>query len=198
MAGARPPNAAAYKTLLCAAYTQIKLADPTAIVVSAGLAPTGRVQDTWQSAHHTVTMARYQDDREFLKELIAAGGGACLDAVGYHPYGFSADYDAAPDVAIRPIPRRNCACNGFCFRGAEKIYEIMQQHGLGDKKVWATEFGWITRPPDDCLGDPSWGGRAWQIVSDEKQAANLVGRVSVRRRALAVDGRHVHLQPRFQ
>jgi hypothetical protein len=46
---------------------------------------------------------------------------------------------------------------------------------LGDKKVWATEFGWITRPPDECLGDPSWGGRAWQIVSDEKQAANLAG-----------------------
>jgi hypothetical protein len=51
----------------------------------------------------------------------------------------------------------------------------MQQKGLGDKKVWATEFGWITRPPDECLGDPSWGGRAWQIVSDEQQSANLVG-----------------------
>jgi len=51
----------------------------------------------------------------------------------------------------------------------------MQQKGLGDKKVWATEFGWITRPPDECLGDPSWGGRAWQIVSAEKQATNLAG-----------------------
>ena len=41
-------NAADYKILLCEAYTQIKQADPTAIVVSAGLAPTGRVQGTWQ------------------------------------------------------------------------------------------------------------------------------------------------------
>lgn len=166
-----PPDAADYKLLLCEAYTQIKLADPTAIVMSAGLAPTGRVQSTWNG--HPGHNGNFQDDREFLKELFTAGGGACLDAVGYHPYGFSADYDADPDVASAD-PTRNCD-QGFCFRGAEKIYEIMQQRGLGAKKVWATEFGWITQPPDHCLSDPSWQGRQWQIVSDEKQASNLAG-----------------------
>ena len=166
-----PPNAADYKTLLCKAYEKIRQADPTAIIVSAGLAPTGRVQGTWNG--HPGHNGNFQDDREFLKELFNAGGGACLDAVGYHPYGFSADYDADPDV-VSADPTRNCD-QGFCFRGAEKIYEIMQQKGLGDKKVWATEFGWITRPPDPCLGDPSWGGRQWQIVSDDKQASNLAG-----------------------
>ncbi|HTP06626.1 MAG TPA: hypothetical protein VMP08_00130 [Anaerolineae bacterium] len=166
-----PPNAADYKTLLCEAYARIKQADPTAIVVSAGLAPTGRVQGTWNG--HLGHNGSFQDDREFLKELFTAGGGACLDAVGYHPYGFSADYDADPDVASAD-PTRNCD-QGFCFRGVEKIYEIMQQRGLGDKKVWATEFGWITQPPDACLSDPTWQGRQWQIVSDAKQASNLVG-----------------------
>jgi hypothetical protein len=171
-----PPNAADYKTLLCEAYTQIKLADPTAIVMSAGLAPTGRVQGTWNG--HLGHNGNFQDDREFLKELFTAGGGACLDAVGYHPYGFLADYDVEPDVVnpgIDPLTDPRACPNGFCFRGAEKIYEIMQQRGLGDKKVWATEFGWITQPPDQCLNDPSWGGRQWQIVSDEKQATNLAG-----------------------
>jgi hypothetical protein len=176
-----PVNAEDYKKLLCEAYTRIKQADPMAIVVSAGLAPTGRVEGTWKDANghvHNGHNGRYQDDREYLKELLAADGGACLDAVGYHPYGFLADYDVAPDVVNQGTsaledPR---ACpNGFCFRGAEKIYEIMQQQGLGDKKVWATELGWITRPPDECLSDPTWGGRKWQIVSDEKQAENLVG-----------------------
>ena len=179
--GSVPVNAEDYKVLLCEAYTRIKQADPTAIVVSAGLAPTGRVQGTWQDAYGHIHNGHngglpnggFQDEREFLKELFAAGGGACLDAVGYHPYGFSADYDAEPDVASAD-PTRNCD-QGFCFRGAEKIYEIMQQKGLGDKKVWATEFGWITRPPDQCLSDPSWSGRQWQIVSDDKQASNLVG-----------------------
>jgi hypothetical protein len=176
-----PVNAEDYKKLLCEAYTRIKQADPTAIIVSAGLAPTGRVEGTWQDANghvHNGHNGRYQDDREYLKELFMVGGGACLDAVGYHPYGFLADYDVAPDVVnpgVDPLTDPRACPNGFCFRGAEKIYEIMQQQGLGDKKVWATEFGWITRPPDDCLSDPSWGGRAWQIVSNEKQAENLVG-----------------------
>jgi hypothetical protein len=156
------PDVAAYKTLLCAAYTQIKSQSPNAIVVSAGLAPTGRL-----------TNADQIDDREFLQQLLDMGGGSCLDVVGYHPYGYSADYDAAPDV-VSADPTQNCD-QGFCFRGAEKIYEIMQAHGAGDKKLWATEFGWITQPPTDCLNDPSWLGRDWQIVSNEKQASNLAG-----------------------
>jgi hypothetical protein len=166
-----PPDAVTYKTMLCAAYAQIKAVDPDAIVVSAGLAPTGRVTGSYGG--HPGHNGSAQDDRQFLIELLDSGGGACLDVVGYHPYGYSADYDVAPDV-ISTDPAQNCA-NGFCFRGAEKIYEIMQQKGLGDKRVWATEFGWITRPPDYCLSDPSWAGREYQIVTSEKQAANLVG-----------------------
>ncbi len=156
------PDVAAYKNRLCAAYARIKSRRPEAIVVSAGLAPVGRLTNQHQI-----------DEREFVAQLLDLGGGACLDAVGYHPYGYSADYDAAPDVASAD-PARNCV-QGFCFRGAEKIYEVMQAHGAGGKKVWATEFGWITRPPDHCLTDPSWFGRAWQIVTDDKQAGNLAG-----------------------
>ncbi len=165
------PDAIAYKTLLCAAYNQIKAADPRAIVVSAGLAPTGRVIGNYNG--HPGNDGSKQDERQFLSELLDNGGGACLDVVGYHPYGYSADYNAAPDIASSD-PTQNCD-QGFCFRGAEKIYEIMQQKGIGDKKLWATEFGWITQPPDTCLSDPTWAGRAWQIVSDTKQSSNLVG-----------------------
>ena len=149
---------AAYKARLCAAYNKIKSQSPTAIVVSAGLAPVGRVLDTG--------MADQIDERQLRisNRLLDTGGGACLDAVGFHPYGYSADYGAAPDVSSAD-PTQNCV-QGFCFRGAEKIYEILQAHGAGDKKIWATEFGWITQPPGDCLADGSWEGRTWQIVSD--------------------------------
>lgn len=168
------PDALAYKTLLCAAYSQIKAADPHAIVVSAGLAPTGRVTGNYNG--HPGHDGLKQDDREFLSELLDNGGGVCLDVVGYHPYGFSADYDAAPDE-VSGDPTQNCD-QGFCFRGAEKIYELMQQNDIGDKKMWATEFGWITQPPitpTNCLNTSTWEGRAWQIVSDAKQASNLAG-----------------------
>ncbi|MCI0397222.1 MAG: hypothetical protein L0332_33715 [Chloroflexi bacterium] len=166
-----PPIAADYATLLCVAYEKIKQADPTAIVVSAGLAPTGRVQGTWKG--HPGHNGMYQDEREYLIEFLAAGGADCLDVAGYHPYGFSADYDAEPD-APSADPTQNCA-NGFCFRGAEKFYEVMQANGAGDKKMWVTEFGWIVQPPEECLDDPSWQGRLWQIVSEQKQASNLQG-----------------------
>lgn len=168
---AAPPIAADYVAVLCEAYGRIKAIDPDALVISAGLAPTGRVQGNWNG--HPGHNGLYQDEREFFLEFVAAGGGNCLDGVGYHPYGYSADYDATPDVPSGD-PTQNCA-NGFCFRGAEKLYEVMQTHGLGHKKMWATEFGWITQPPDHCLSDPSWQGRLWQIVSPQKQADNLVG-----------------------
>ena len=160
------PNAADYVTLLCEAYGRIKAADPTAIVVSAGLAPTGRVTGNWNG--HAGHNGLYQDEREFFKEFVAAGGGACTDAIGYHPYGYAADYDTAPD------PDPNCT-NGFCFRGVEKLYELMQANGLGSKKVWATEFGWLVTPPDNCTSDGSWDGRLWQTMSEAEQSANLVG-----------------------
>jgi hypothetical protein len=156
------PDVAAYKARLCAAYNKIKSESPRAIVVSAGLAPVGRL-----------TNADQIDERQFIQQLLDTGGGACLDVVGFHPYGYSADYGAAPDVSSAD-PTQNCV-QGFCFRGAEKIYEILQAHGAGDKKIWATEFGWITQPPGDCLTDGSWEGRTWQIVSAEKQASNLAG-----------------------
>jgi hypothetical protein len=168
---AAPPDAAAYTALLCAAYQEIKSVSNNYKVISAGLAPTGRVSGNWNG--HPGHNGFYQDEREFLKEMIAAGAGNCLDAVGYHPYGFSADYDVEPDV-FSADPARKCV-NGFCFRGVEKIYEIMQANGLGSKQVWATEFGWITEPPDHCMSQPEWQGRLWQIVSAQKQADNLRG-----------------------
>lgn len=169
---AAPPIAADYQQLLCAAYDRIKAVDPTAVVVSAGLAPTGRVSGDWNG--HPGHNGLYQDEREYLRELLAGGAGNCFDALGYHPYGYRANFDAVPDV-LSDDPDQNCS-NGFCFRGVEKIYEIMDtEYNLGHKSVWATEFGWIIAPPDHCLSDPGWAGRQWQLVSPQVQATNLVG-----------------------
>lgn len=165
------PVAADYVTLLCEAYRQIKAADPASVVVSAGLAPTGRISGNWNG--HAGHDGSNQDEREYLKEFLAAGGAGCADVIGYHPYGFSADYDVAADAGAAD-PARSCV-NGFCFRGVEKIHEILVEAGLGEKPVWATEFGWIVTPPAYCLDDPSFSGRLWQLVSEEKQASNLVG-----------------------
>jgi hypothetical protein len=168
---AAPPIAADYVVLLCEAYGRIKAHAPQAKVISAGLAPTGRVQGNWNGnpGHNGF----FQDEREWFKQFLDAGGGNCLDGVGYHNYGFSADYHVSPDTN-GGTPETNCS-NGFCFRGVEKLREIMVQRGLGHKTIWTTEFGWIVHPPSYCLNDPGWQGRQWQIVSEQKQAENLAG-----------------------
>jgi hypothetical protein len=162
---ARPPVAADYAQALCAAHDEIKAVSSAYKVVSAGLAPTGRVTGNWNG--HPGHNGAFQDEREFAKELLAAGAGNCFDALGYHPYGFDDPHDTTPDGP---------ACvNGFCFRGVEKMYEIMQANGLGGKQVWATEFGWITEPPEHCKSQPEWQGRLWQIVTPQQQADYLRG-----------------------
>jgi hypothetical protein len=166
-----PPSPTDYKNLLCTAYTNIKAADPKATVVSAGLAPVGRVLTV--PGNPDGSNGQFQDERKYLQQLIAAGGGNCLDAVGLHPYGFSADYNAAPDV-VSSDPTQNCD-QGLCFRTAEKFYDVMQANGLGNKQVWTTEFGWLLTPTLACQNDPSFAGRQWQFVLPDKQASNLVG-----------------------
>ena len=167
-----PPDAESYVSILCEAYDIIKIMDPSATVVSAGLAPVGRVDGSWneQNGHNYLV----QDEREYLHEFFAAGGGDCADAFGYHPLGFSASFDAKPDVD-GGTAETNCA-NGFCFRGVEKIRSIVEEYGYGHKPIWATEIGWISEPADsDCYDDYSWAGRQWQAVTPEKQAENIRG-----------------------
>ena len=166
-----PPDAAAYRQVLCAAYEAIKQTEPHVVVVSGGLAPTGRVPGYWDQ--HPGHDGLKQDEREFLKEFLAAGGGSCLDVLGYNAMGFRASYAAVPDVD-GGTPDTNCA-NGLCFRSIEKAHDILVTYGLGDKPVWATEVGWLTAPPAYCQSDPRWPSRIWQIVSPQQQSDNLVG-----------------------
>lgn len=165
------PIASDYAQLLCEAYSAVKQAYPWVRVVSGGLAPTGRVPGMWNN--HRGHDGYKQDEREYLKEFIAAGGGNCLDALGYNALGFRADYNAAPDIDGGTADT-DCA-SGLCFRSVEKAHEILQNSGLGNKPIWATEVGWLTPPPQNCLTDYRWPARTWQIVTPEKQAQNLVG-----------------------
>jgi hypothetical protein len=165
------PDASRYVDVLCTARYAIYQADPTAKIISAGLAPVGRVAGDWNG--HKGHDGSVQDEREYLREFLQYSGHICAHAIGYHPMGFSADYDAEPDID-GGTPQTDCT-DGFCFRGVEKIREVLLEYALDNVKIWATEVGWIVEPSDACLGHPSWAGRYWQIVSEQEQAENLVG-----------------------
>jgi len=152
----QPPDPGLYARMLQVAYERIKAIDPAAIVVSAGLAPVGRIQGTCNGW----------------------GGNDCnamdesFDAFGYHPYGFAYE----PERALDELPPDDDG-NGFAFRGVEVMHDLLEQHGLDDKPIWATEFSWLREPREDGA-DPWWCHRiddyednfGWMDVPEVQQA----------------------------
>jgi len=153
--GGQKPNAAEYVRLLRVAYQAIKRADPNALVISAGLTPTG----TW-------TEEATPDDMYFDQMYQAMGGrseGYC-DLIGLHAPGYKAPPEASPDeVAQNPAWGQQ---RFFCFRHVEDMRAIMLKYGDGDRQVAVLEFGWTSDPVN-----PSY---SWHRVSEEEKADYLV------------------------
>jgi len=169
------PDPAAYARLLEIAYQEIKSADPQALVVSAGLAVVGGEGDP-----------RYVSDLTFLRGMYENGAATHVDVLAVHPYGFSYPPETPPDGQVCPpvglnleqgLPNGNptleqgCVpVQGLCFRRVELWRQIMLDNGDKNKPMWATEFGWLVRPPACCLEEPDWQTRSWQAVSEGRQA----------------------------
>jgi hypothetical protein len=162
--GGRHPDPAGYVALLKAGYQAIKRADPNAIVISAGLAPTTR--------NDNVAMP----DTEFLRRIYAAGAKPYFDALGAHGAGYKAPPEKDPgEVSTDPnyynVGDPYCPgadCRIYCFRHVEDLRQIMVDNGDADKQVVVLEFGWTIDPRPDSP-------YAWHAVTEEQQAAYLVG-----------------------
>jgi hypothetical protein len=138
------PNASRYAALLRAASPAIKGADPSATVITGGLAPTDEVRDGSGRATKLAPL-------DFLGQVYAAGAGPSFDAVGWHPYTFPRLPGTANDLDA-----------WFQLYGtATNLRALMEANGDGAKQVWATEFGAHT--------DPQGAG----YVTEERQAAIL-------------------------
>ncbi len=159
--GDQPPDPAAYARMLKVAYTRIKQADPNALVVTAGLAPTTR--------DDAVAMP----DEKFVRGMYAAGAKPYFDFLGVHGAGYKAPPEADPaDVARDPTLTNNDPSPEFmkriyCFRHVEDLRKIMVEAGDADKQVVVLEFGWTT----DSRPDSPY---RWHAVSEEEQADYLV------------------------
>ena len=161
--GGAPPDPDEYVQVLRVAYERIKAIDPAAIVVSAGLAPVGRIEGTcngW-SGNNCGAM----DEREYARQMFLLGAGDYFDAFGYHPYGFAYEPEEDPD----DVP------NGFAFRGTEVMYGLLKEYDLGHKPIWATEFNWLRDwtedggMPSDC--QPGYEAVfGWMEVTGVEQA----------------------------
>ena len=129
--GHKRPNPAEYVFFLKKAYAAIKLANPNAIVISAGMAPTG---DDNESA---------MPDDLFYERMYEAMGGSSdgyFDALGVHGVGFAAPPELDPETAVSD-PRYG-GHRFFSFRHVEDIRAIMERQGDADKQIVLLEFGW--------------------------------------------------------
>ncbi len=157
-------SAASYVELLRLAYTAIKNADSGAVVVTAGLSPTG-INDNINAI----------DDRVFLRQMYAAGVADWSDAIGAHPNGFGNPPDSTCCRNNRPAVNGWDDHPSFFFKQTLQDYrEIMVQNGDAGKFLWVTEFGWGSV---DGLGgirpDPSLYGFV-EYTSVDEQAQYMV------------------------
>lgn len=122
--GELPVNAADYTRLLKIGYTRAKEADPTVVIISAGLAQT------------LETGPRNVSDLLFLQQMYDAGARPYFDILAVMNYGlFTGPGDRRADPT-----RTN-------FSRPELVREIMVKNGDANKPIWAMEIGWNALPP---------------------------------------------------
>ena len=154
----RPLSAASYVEMLRLAFNAIKLADPAALVVSAGLSPTG-----YNDGVNAI------NDRAFLRQAYTAGLGSYSDAIGVDPEGWANPPDstcctASPGVSGWFNDR------SFYFRDTLTDYRtIMAQNGDGGTFLWITDFGWGSS--EGVVADPSTVDSNFGFVNFTSQAA---------------------------
>ncbi len=153
-------NAKEYMDLLKIAYRRIKDACPGMIVVSGAPTPTG-LTDGWTAV----------DDVEYLRRMYNNGLKNYCDAVGVHPSGF----DNPADADWRTWKDSSGFNNhrSFFFSNTIKAYhDVMVQNGDGNKRLWATEFGWATI--ENMSATPNPGYEYAATNTEASQASNLV------------------------
>jgi hypothetical protein len=150
--GNQVPDPAGYVALLKACYLAIKQADPAAIVISAGLAPT-RYDD--------LTVAMWDD--KFYQGMYDAGAAPYFDMLGVHAPGWMNPPETSPDQTEADP---NLGYRYLTFRYVEDIRKIMVANGDADKQIAITEMGWTS--------DPIHNDYSWYAVTEQQKADYLV------------------------
>jgi hypothetical protein len=148
--GMEVPDPAEYTELLKVCYEAIKAADPEAIVISAGLSPTG------------VGPPEAIEDTQFLQGMYDAGAADYFDVLGVNAPGYAAPPEMSPEEGEEQFGHRS-----FVFRRVEDMRDIMVQNGDEEKQVAILEMGWM-------LEQDLHPAYAWHGVTEAQQADYLV------------------------
>jgi hypothetical protein len=109
------PDVSAYTRLLIGGYNNIKAVDPSAKVISGGLAPN-------QGSNSNPLL--------FLQQMYAHGAKGHFDYLGVHPYSQN-----SPDVVSQ-------STSAMTFDIVARLKSLMEQEGDQHKQIMITEIGW--------------------------------------------------------
>jgi LysM repeat protein len=127
----RPISGSEYVNMLRPAFGAIKTADSSAVVVTAGLAPTG-----------TNDGVNAVDDRVYLRQMYAAGVADVSDAIGAHPFGWANPPNARCCQNTPDIFAWDDHPSFFFLETLEDYRAIMMENGDSGTVLWVTAFGW--------------------------------------------------------
>jgi len=145
----RPTTPRVYvERLLNPAYAAIKQANPDALVAGGVTAPRGNAGGVSPLA--------------WIKGMGAAG--AKLDAYAHHPYPLLPKVETPTTGGCRQ-------CETVTMATLEKLISAVRRW-LGPKRIWLTEYGYQTNPPDLFLG-VSWALQAQYLAEASLRAWKL-------------------------
>lgn len=139
------PDPAAYTADLIAAYAAIKAVDPSAVVISGGLAPAANTSTSY-------------DPRTFLEDMYADGAKGSFDGVGDHPYSFPAE----------PDDDESWSAWSQMSETTPSLRSIMIENGDSAKKIWITEYGAPTTG-SNSVTETEQSTELVQAISEVKQ-----------------------------
>ena len=118
------PNPEHYTDLLKIAYTAAHDAHNDVNVMAGGM-----------TVGNSNSSTGYVEPMEFLERMYRAGAKGYFDGLSHHPYGIYAR-------TFRDNGWANMIGDVVAPGGGEKtLYQIMSEHGDGNKKIWITEVG---------------------------------------------------------
>jgi len=126
-----PISAASYSQLLSIAYAAVKGGDSSAVVLSAGLAPTG-----FNDGVNAI------NDRQYLRDLYTSNLVNISDAVGAHPLGWANPPDSVCCTAPVGVETHYQDPTFFFRNTLEDYRQIMVAANDGSTPIWVTKFGW--------------------------------------------------------
>jgi hypothetical protein len=143
------PDPEEYVRLLRATAPAMRAADPTATLISGGLAPASTTRIT-------------RSPVDFLASFCQDGGGHLVDAIGYHPFSF-------------PVPPNYPATWNAWDQMAgtgRNVESILSSCGVPTTKLWLTEYGAPTGGPGLAANSSNYQtATSEDHVSEEFQAS---------------------------